>query len=148
MSAHAYDRENIFAKILRGEAPCHKLREDEMTLSFLNIMPESKGHALVIPKYPARDIFSLPAAHLSALMAEAQRTAAALREAFAPEGMFLYQLNGVAAGQSVFHIHMHVVPRYEGVPLRSHEEGMEDNAVLAEQAEQVRAALERLASSA
>ena len=139
-----YDTENIFAKILRGEAPCHKLHEDEATLAFLNIMPESKGHSLVIPKCPAVDIFGIDDAHLAAMAKAARRMALALRKAFAPEGMFIYQLNGAAAGQSVFHIHTHVVPRYEGVALRSHEAGMEDDKILVQQAQQIRAALDSL----
>ena len=136
-----YDQDNIFAKILRGEAPCHKLHEDEEVLAFLNIMPESKGHSLVIPKYPAVDIFGLDDKHLAAMAKIARQMALALREAFKPEGMFIYQLNGAAAGQSVFHIHTHVVPRYEGVTLRSHEAGMEDDKILEEQAQRIRAAL-------
>ena len=139
-----YDSDNIFAKILRGEAPCHKLHEDGESLAFLNIMPESKGHTLVIPKYPAVDIFELDDAPLEAMARTAKRMALALREAFKPDGMFVYQLNGEAAGQSVFHIHTHVVPRYQGVALRSHEAGMEADEVLREQAELIRTALRSL----
>lgn len=139
-----YDNDNIFAKILRAEAPCHKLHEDGEVLAFLNIMPESKGHCLVIPKCPAVDVFGIDDAHLAAMAKAARRMACALRQAFAPDGMFIYQLNGAAAGQSVFHIHTHVVPRYKGVALRPHDAGMEDEQVLAEQAQQIRAALDAL----
>ncbi|MCY4034334.1 MAG: HIT family protein [Hyphomicrobiales bacterium] len=139
-----YDNDNIFAKILRGEAPCHNLFEDEETFVFLNIMPESKGHSLVIPKFAAADIYEIEESYLMAMARTSKRMAAALREAFRPDGMFVYQLNGAVAGQTVFHIHMHLVPRYKGVALRSHEEGMEAGEVLEEQAEKIRAALKSL----
>lgn len=139
-----YDHQNIFAKILRGEAPCHKLHEDEETLAFLNIMPESKGHSLVIPKFPATDIFSLDDERLVSMMKTARRMALALRRTFTPDGMYVYQLNGAAAGQSVFHVHVHLVPRYAGVALRAHEQGMEAVEVLEEQAEKIRAALDSI----
>ena len=142
MHDHAYDNDNIFAKILRGEAPCHKLYEDDATLSFLNIMPESKGHSLVIPKCPAADIFAIDDKHLAAMAKTTRLMALALRKAFAPQGIFVYQLNGAAAGQTVFHIHAHVVPRYEGIALRSHEAGMEEQKLLEQQAQQIRSALE------
>lgn len=136
-----YDDQNIFAKILRGETPCHRLYEDEETLAFLNIMPESRGHSLVIPKFPATDIFGLDDGHLASLMKTTRRVALVLRTVFAPDGMQLYQLNGEAAGQSIFHIHVHLVPRYKGVTPRGHEEGIEAKEVLREQAEKIRAAL-------
>lgn len=139
-----YDNDNIFAKILRGEASCHNLFEDEETFAFLNIMPESKGHSLVIPKSAVADIYQIEESYLVAMVRTSKRMAMALREAFRPDGMFVYQLNGEAAGQTVFHIHTHLVPRYKGVPLRSHEEGMEANEVLEEQAEKIRAALKSL----
>lgn len=136
-----YDNDNIFAKILRGDAPCQNLFEDDETLAFLNIMPESKGHSLVIPKSAASNIYQIDESYLIAMARTSKRMAEALRKAFRPDGMLVYQLNGKAAGQTVFHIHTHLVPRYEGVPLRSHEEGIEASEVLESQAEKIRAAL-------
>src|SRR5690242_13534167 len=101
----AYDRNNIFAKILRGEIPCHKVYEDEHTLAFMDVMPQSDGHTLVIPKYEAENLFELPTAQLQSLIATTQRIAKAAQQAFAADGLMLIQFNGEAAGQTVFHIH-------------------------------------------
>jgi len=138
----AYDTRNIFARILRGEIPAHKVYEDEHTFSFMDVMPQSDGHALVIPKAPAENVFDLAPEALSATILTTQRVARAVKKAFDPPGLMLVQLNGAGAGQSVFHIHFHIVPRYEGIDLRFHAREMADPKVLAEHAARVRAALE------
>jgi histidine triad (HIT) family protein len=138
----AYDTRNIFARILRGEIPAHKVYEDEHTFSFMDVMPQSDGHALVIPKAPAENVFDLAPEALSATIITTQRVARAVKRAFDPPGVMLVQLNGAGAGQSVFHIHFHIVPRYEGIDLRFHAREMADPKVLAEHAARVRAALE------
>jgi histidine triad (HIT) family protein len=138
----AYDTRNIFARILRGEIPAYKVYEDEHTFSFMDVMPQSDGHALVIPKVPAENVFDLAPEALSATIITTQRVARAVKKAFDPPGVMLVQLNGAGAGQSVFHIHFHIVPRYEGIDLRFHAREMADPKVLAEHAARVRAALE------
>lgn len=138
----AYDTGNVFARILRGEIPAHKVHEDEHTLAFMDVMPQSDGHTLVIPKTAAENLFDLPPAALAATILATQRVARAVRKAFDPPGIMLAQLNGAGAGQSVFHIHFHIVPRYHGIDLRLHAREMADPKVLAEHAARVRAALE------
>src|ERR1700754_1962726 len=110
-----YDNNNIFAKILRGEIPCVKVFEDAKTLAFMDVMPEAEGHVLVIPKEPARDILDLSAEGLGAMMATVQKVATAIDKALAPDGILLKQYNREAAGQSVFHLHFHILPRATGV---------------------------------
>lgn len=138
----AYDRNNVFARILRGEIPAHKVCEDEYTLAFMDVMPQADGHALVIPKAEAENIFELAPDVLAATILTTQRVARAVRNAFDAPGVMIAQLNGPAAGQSVFHIHFHVLPRHAGLELRLHAREMADPAVLAEHAARVRAALE------
>ncbi|HXW09783.1 MAG TPA: HIT family protein [Steroidobacteraceae bacterium] len=138
----AYDRNNVFARILRGEIPAHKVCEDERTLAFMDVMPQADGHTLVIPKHAAENLFDLPADDLAATIRTTQRVARAVRKAFDAPGIMIAQLNGAAAGQSVFHIHFHVVPRHAGIDLRFHARDMADPARLAEHAERVRAALD------
>src|SRR5471030_218874 len=113
-SAMPYDPNNIFAKILRGEIPSIKIHEDAHTLAFIDIMPSVEGHTLVIPKEPAEFIFDLSPDAVSALMRTTQRVAAAVKIALASPGLMLVQLNGPAAGQSVPHVHFHILPRHEG----------------------------------
>lgn len=137
-----YDPNNVFARILRGEIPAHKVCEDERTLAFMDVMPQADGHTLVIPKHPAENLFDLPADDLAATLRTTQRVARAVRKAFDAPGIMIAQLNGAAAGQSVFHIHFHVVPRHAGIDLRFHARDMADPARLAEHAERVRAALD------
>ena len=140
----AYDPNNIFAKILRGEVPSHKVYEDDATIAILDVMPQSDGHTLVIPKALAENLFELDTASLEAVIRTGQRLALAVRRAFQPDGVTLMQFNGAEAGQTVFHFHLHVVPRYAGQPLRSHGRGFADPAVLTAQAAQLRTALESL----
>jgi len=137
----AYDRNNVFARILRGEIPAHKVYEDEHTLAFMDVMPQADGHVLVIPKVAAENLFDLPPDALAATIVTTQKVARAVQRAFAAPGILIAQLNGAAAGQSVFHIHFHVVPRREGFDLRLHARDMADPAVLAAHAARVRAAL-------
>ena len=137
-----YDPDNIFAKILRGEIPCHRIYEDAQTLAFMDVMPQGEGHTLVIPKAPARGLLDAEPESLAALMASVQRVARAVKAAFQADGLTLFQFNEPAGGQTVSHLHVHVIPRREGVPLKRHEGGMADNAVLAEHAARIRAALE------
>jgi len=137
----AYDPTNIFAKILRGEIPCHKVFESDDVLAFMDVMPQSDGHVLVIPKTPARNLLDASPAQLAALMPVVQRIARAAITAFAADGAVVMQFNEAPAGQTVFHLHFHVVPRYEGVPMRPHTGGMADHGLLAGQAEKLRAAL-------
>ena len=134
----AYDENNVFAKILRGEIPCHKIYEDEDTLAFLDIMPRTDGHALVITKEKARDLFDVSPDALAKLMAVVQKLAPKIKEAMGADGVLIQQFNGAAAGQTVFHLHVHIVPRKEGEPLKPHAGKMEDQAALAEIAEKIR----------
>jgi histidine triad (HIT) family protein len=137
----AYDRGNVFARILRGEIPAHKVYEDAQTLAFMDVMPQSDGHTLVIPKCDSENLFDLPPEALASTILVTQRIARAVKKAFDAPGVMVAQLNGRGAGQSVFHIHFHVIPRYEGIDLRFHAREMADPEVLAAQAAQIRAAL-------
>ncbi|GEO98046.1 HIT family protein [Methylobacterium haplocladii] len=137
----AYDPDNIFAKILRGEIPAHTVYEDEDTLAFMDVMPQAEGHTLVIPKTPSRGLLDADPVVLARLIAVAQRVGRAVTAAFEADGLTVFQYNEAAGGQTVFHLHVHLVPRREGVPLKRHEGGMADNAVLADHAERIRAAL-------
>ena len=139
--ASAYDANNIFAKILRGEMPAHKIYEDTATLAFMDIMPRADGHCLVIPKTPARNIFDATPEQLAACMATVQRLSRAAKIAFAAEGITVQQFNERAGGQVVFHLHYHVLPRHEGVKLKPHTGQMETPAILAAHADKLRAVL-------
>jgi len=136
-----YDPNNIFAKILKGDIPCHKIYEDEDTIAFLDIMPRSEGHALVITKTTARDLFDVDPAALAKLMAMVQKLAPKIKDAVGADGVLIQQFNGAAAGQTVFHLHVHIVPVKEGVPLKPHTGQMADQAELAATAEKIRQAL-------
>lgn len=138
----AYDDSNIFARILRGEVPSHKVYEDQHTLAFMDVMPQADGHTLVIPKAPAENILDVPPQVLAATILTTQRVARAVKQAFAAPGILVAQLNGSPAGQSVFHLHFHVVPRHTGLDLRFHARDMADHKLLAEHAARVRAALD------
>jgi histidine triad (HIT) family protein len=137
----SYDTNNIFAKILRGEIPCHKVHEDEHTLAFMDVMPQADGHTLVIPKSPSRNLLDADPAALGSLMASVQKVANAVRKAFDAEGILIQQFNEPAAGQTVFHLHFHILPRNAGVSLRPHTGKMADHALLARHAEMIRTAL-------
>ena len=138
----AYDSQNVFAKILRGELPCHKVYEDEATLAFMDVMPRADGHVLVIPKTPSRNILDVAPDDLCATYRTVQKIARAAKAAMGADGLTIQQFNEGAGGQVVFHLHVHVLPRWNGVPLRPHTGQMADQAVLREQAERIRAALE------
>lgn len=140
-TAQAYDTTNIFAKILRGEIPCHKVYEDADALVFMDVMPQSTGHALVVPKAASRNLLDADAGRLGHLMQLVQNIAVAAKAAFAADGITIMQFNEPAGGQTVFHLHIHVIPRFEGVPLKPHGGKMEDAAVLAANAEKLKAAL-------
>jgi histidine triad (HIT) family protein len=137
-----YDDTNVFAKILRGEIPAFKVYEDEHTLAFMDAMPQSDGHTLVVPKTRARNFFDIEPATLADLIQKTQHVAKAVRRAFQPDGMRIIQFNEPAAGQTVFHIHFHIVPCYGSVPMRMHNRDWADKAVLAEHAERIRQALQ------
>jgi histidine triad (HIT) family protein len=140
----AYDPDNIFAKILRGEMPAVTVYEDDDTLAIMDVMPQSPGHTLVIPKQAAADLFDLELESGTAVLRTTKRLAAAVQTAFKADGIMLNQFNGPAAGQTVFHFHLHIVPRYDGVPLRQHTGDMENMEVLKEQAARIQAALATL----
>jgi histidine triad (HIT) family protein len=119
-----YDPENIFARILRGELPAAKVYEDAQVLAFMDVFPQSRGHLLVIAKgSSARNLLEVEPEVLDALMRAVQRLAKAVRAALKPDGIVVTQFNGSAAGQTVFHLHVHIIPRYEGEPLGRHGEG-------------------------
>ena len=136
-----YDNSNVFARILRGEIPCVKVFEDAKTLAFMDVMPEADGHVLVVPKEAAEDILDLSADGLAAMMATVQRVAKAVDKALAPDGILLKQYNRAPAGQSIFHVHFHVVPRWEGSELAPHGKAMVQAAVLEPIAAKIRSAL-------
>jgi histidine triad (HIT) family protein len=137
----AYDNGNIFAKILRGEIPCVKVYEDAKTLAFMDVMPESDGHVLVVPKEPAENILDLSADAMTAMMATTQKVAKAIDKALSPDGILLKQYNRAPAGQSVFHVHFHIVPRWEGVVLAPHGKVMVDAHLLEPTAAKIRSEL-------
>ena len=137
MSGQAYDSNNIFGKILRGEIPCHRVYEDADTLAFMDVMPQSPGHLLVIPKTPSRNVLDADPSVLSKLMPIVQKLAKAAKDAFEADGITITQFNEASAGQTVFHLHFHIVPRYEGIILKPHSGQMEDNGVLAANAEKI-----------
>ena len=136
-----YDDNNIFAKIIRGEMPACKVFEDERGLAFMDAMPMSEGHTLVVPKAPARNFFDIEPAVLGELIKATQHVARGVQQAFNPGGMRIIQFNETVAGQTVFHIHFHIIPCYEGVQLRTHNRDWADKAVLAQHAERVKQAL-------
>jgi histidine triad (HIT) family protein len=125
-----YDESNPFARILRGELPCIKVDETDASLAFMDVMPQSDGHVLVVPKEAAAEIFELSDAATVACMRMTQRIAIALRAALQPDGVFIGQFNGAAAGQTVAHVHFHVIPRWDGQPLRMHAREMAPQATL------------------
>jgi histidine triad (HIT) family protein len=137
----AYDENNIFAKILRDEIPCQKIYEDEDTLAFLDVMPRTEGHALVVTKEKARDLFDIKPEALAKLMTVVQKLAPKIKEAVVADGVLIQQFNGSAAGQTVFHLHFHIVPIKQGVPVKPHAGQMEDQARLARTAEKIRKTL-------
>ena len=137
-----YQDDNIFAKILRGEIPSHKLYEDADTFAFMDIMPRGDGHCLVIPKKPSRNILDVEVDSLAAVARTTQKLARAVLRAFSADGVTVQQFNEPAGGQVVFHLHFHIIPRFEGVPLRAHSGEMEKPEILAANAEKIRAALE------
>jgi histidine triad (HIT) family protein len=114
----SYDPQNIFAKILRGEAPCVRVAEDEVSLAFMDVMPRAEGHVLVIPKTPARTFLDIPVADLARFIPSVQTIARAVKAAMAADGITVQQFNELAGGQVVFHLHFHILPRWTGVALR------------------------------
>jgi histidine triad (HIT) family protein len=136
-----YDPNNIFAKILRGEFPCYRVYEDEHVLAFLDIMPRSPGHTLVIPKAAARNILDVKPDDYAHVARGAQKIAAAAMKAFKADGITIQQFNEAAGGQVVFHLHMHVLPRHDGTPLLPPASRKEDAKVLEDNATKLIAAL-------
>src|ERR1700688_3946700 len=137
----AYDTNNIFAKILRGEFPCYKVYENEHVLAFLDIMPRCPGHTLVVPKAPARNILDISAEDFAHVARGAHKIAAAAMKAFKADGITIQQFNEPAGGQVVFHLHMHLMPRHDGGPLLPPASRKEDGKVLEENAARLIAAL-------
>lgn len=136
-----YDPNNIFAKILGKQIPSVKVYEDDKTFAFMDVMPEAEGHVLVIPKEGAENILDLSAEGMTAMMATTQKVAKAIDRALAPDGILLKQYNRAAAGQSVFHVHFHIVPRWEGVPMAPHGKLMVEAARLEPIAAKIRSEL-------
>ena len=133
-----YDDANPFARILRGELPSIQLAEDDGALAIMDIMPQADGHVLIIPKAPAEQIFDLPDAALVAAIRMTQRLAVAVRQALQPDGVFVGQFNGAAAGQTVPHVHFHVIPRWKGAELHMHARDHADPEKLQSIAQRIR----------
>ena len=138
----SYDPNNIFAKILRGELPCYKVYEDDKVLAFLDVMPRSPGHTLVLPKAPARNILDIGADDLTHVVTTAQKVAKAAMKVFSADGITIQQFNEGAGGQVVFHLHVHVIPRKAGVTMKPPASEKEKPDVLAEHAKKLAAAIE------
>jgi histidine triad (HIT) family protein len=137
----SYDTNNVFAKILRGEFPAYKVYEDDRVLAFLDIMPQAPGHTLVVPKTPARTVLDIAPDDLAYLIKVTQKIAKTAMSVFAADGLNIFQFNEPAAGQTVFHLHFHIIPRRDGVAMKAPASFKEDPAVLADQAAQLAAAL-------
>ncbi|WP_046863763.1 HIT family protein [Microvirga massiliensis] len=138
----SYDPNNIFARIIRGELPCHKIYETDAILAFMDIMPRANGHCLVLPKAPSRNIFDVQPEDLAEVSKAVQIIAKAARKAFDADGITVQQFNEEAGGQVVFHLHVHVIPRFRGEPLKPHTGEMADPELLARNAEAIRRALD------
>jgi histidine triad (HIT) family protein len=138
----AYDNNNVFAKILRGEFPCHKVYEDDHVLAFLDIMPRSPGHTLVIPKAPTRNILDIKVEDYLHVARATHKIAAAAKKAFHADGVTIQQFNETAGGQVVFHLHVHVMPRHEGIALLPPASRKEDVKVLEDNASKLESALQ------
>ena len=137
----AYDPNNIFAKILRGDLPCHKVYEDDKALAFLDIMPRAPGHTLVLPKAPVRNLLDVAPDDLAHVVKVAQKIAKVSVQVFGADGVTIQQFNEAAGGQVVFHLHVHVIPRQAGVTMKPPASVKEAPDVLAEQAKRLAAAL-------
>ncbi|MER8909778.1 HIT family protein [Mesorhizobium sp. M0854] len=141
MAEATYDSSNIFAKILRGEIPSHRVYEDDAVIVFMDVMPQGPGHTLVVPKAPSRNLLDADPAVLGPLFVHVQKVARAVKKAFDADGVTVMQFNEPASGQTVFHLHVHVIPRFDGIPLKPHSGQMEKPEVLAENAGKIRMAL-------
>jgi histidine triad (HIT) family protein len=141
MSDQTYDPNNIFAKILRGEIPATKIYEDDVVMAFMDIMPRCDGHVLVVTKLPVRGLLDMPAAALGPFMSRVQKVARAVQIGMKADGLTLHQFNEPAGGQTVFHLHVHVLPRVMGVSLRPHSGPIEKPEVLQAHAAKIKAAL-------
>lgn len=142
MSEPAYDDSNLFAKILRDELPSERLIDNDDLIAIMDAMPTVPGHCLVIPKSPCRNLLDADPAVVGKVMAAAQKLAIATKTAFGADGVRVYQFNEAAAGQTIFHLHVHVVPVHEGSPARQHGSQMEDPSVLKSNADKIRAVLD------
>ncbi len=141
MTTPAYDDDNIFAKILRGDIPCAKVYEDDVVLAFMDVMPQADGHTLVVPKAKARGILDIAPDVLSEYVVRVQKIAAAVKKAFHADGLTIFQYNEKAGGQTVFHLHFHIVPRFDGQDMKPHAGKQADPDVLKRNAEKIIAAL-------
>ena len=137
-----YDPENIFAKILRGEIPCVKVYEDEQVLAFMDLYPQAPGHVLVVPREPARNALELTDGALQAAMVRVKRIARAVKAALEPDGIVITQFNGAPAGQTIFHVHFHIIPRTDGEELSRHAGQQADMDALQALAERIAAKIE------
>ena len=137
----SYDPNNLFARILRGELPSHKVYEDDRAFAFLDIMPRAPGHTLVIPKAPARNILDVKPDDLAHVMAVAQKIAKVSVDVFGADGVTIQQFNESAGGQVVFHLHVHVIPRKAGAAMKPPAAEKEKPDTLAEQAKKLAAAI-------
>lgn len=142
MNTPAYDDQNVFAKILRGELPAETVYQDDHCIAVMDVMPQGKGHTLVIPKTASRNILDMKSSDLQSVILVVQRMARAVKRAFGADGVLIMQFSEPASGQTVFHTHFHVIPRFEGVPLKPHTGGIADSEFLAEHATKIREALE------
>ena len=131
----------IFCRIVVGDAPCDLVHEDELTMTFMDLFPVGRGHLLVVPKAHVENLFEIPDAALEQVVRNTRRLAPVLRQVFSPDGIGVHQLNGAAAGQTVFHYHMHLIPAWRGGPRRIHGRVQGDPAELAENARLIRDAL-------
>jgi histidine triad (HIT) family protein len=143
MSAPGYDPNNIFARILRGEIPSTRVYEDDAVVAFMDVMPQAPGHTLVVPKAPSRNLLDADPATFATLMPVVQKVARAVKAGMGADGVTVMQFNEGPAGQTVFHLHFHVIPRHDGVGLKPHTGEMEKPEVLAANAERIRKAMER-----
>ena len=138
-----YDSGNIFARILAAEAKSHRVYDDEHVLAIMDIMPRADGHTLVLPKVPAADLLDLPGDAVPGVFAATQRLSRAVKDAFAADGVLVKVHNGSAAGQVIFHLHVHVIPCHQGQPIKPPGHALADDEALANNARLIREALAR-----